>query len=107
MKRIILVLIFFGMLITGCANQKACDIYNLNLKTIKDRVDKKPGQNVVPANDSILFFERITGIVSESDGNFEGRYNPTLNDYIRWVDWFKMNHKRLYWDKKEKQVRVK
>jgi hypothetical protein len=51
--------------------------------------------------------EDITGIQSESDGDYIGRYKPTLNDYKRWSDWLEKNRDRLYWDDKNQTVIVK
>jgi len=95
------------MLLADAQDKKACKIFNNHLAVINDRVNKKPWQNLGEVNVAINSLEAITGITSQSDGNYFGRYYPTLEDYEKWSAWFKENSLRLYWDKKEKKVKVK
>lgn len=87
--------------------ERACKIFQNNLATIKASVERKDGLNASKISEAIVFFEDITSIKSESDGNFFGRYSPTLRDYNNWSDWFKKNKAKLYWNKIKKKVMVK
>jgi hypothetical protein len=58
-------------------------------------------------NPAIDFLEQVTGISSHSDVNYLGRFYPTKEDYDNWLNWFKNNKSRLYWDDREKKVKVK
>lgn len=106
-KKIICIVTLTTTLLISCVDKKACEMYNFNLKTIKESIDKKQNQNLMQVNSAILFFEKITGIVSESNGSYLGRFEPTQHDYDQWLNWFKINYSKLYWDNKEKKVKVK
>jgi hypothetical protein len=101
------ILVLISILLMGCYNKKACEIYCQNLTVIKERLDKKKDQQLEDVNLAILFFEEITGIYSQSNGNYVGRYSPTQVDYDKWLNWLKKNHSRLYWDEKDQKVKVK
>jgi len=105
------VIVFFlplTMVLNTYLDNRACDIYNQNLKIIKERLDDKSFVSVAKISSAIDFFEGVTGIQSHSDGDFAGsRYSPTKEDYANWKKWFKKNKNRLYWDNHEQRVKVR
>jgi len=52
----------------------------------------------------IKFLTILTGITSESDGNYIGQLNPTQNDYTLWERWLILNQESIYWDKKTENI---
>ena len=57
-------------------------------------------------NETINELEQITSIISESTGNIVGRYQPTINDQIRWWNWYNTNKDFLCWDSTTKSISV-
>ncbi len=88
-------------------HKNACEIFKKNLLIIKDRIERKKGQDVGEVNQAIIFLEQVTNIQSHSNGTFIGRLYPTKEDYTNWLNWFKINQSNLYWDDKEQKVKVK
>lgn len=41
----------------------------------------------------ISLVERITNLLSDSDGNFIGKYNSTKSDVERWGEWYERKGK--------------
>lgn len=103
---IFLILLSVSVTLDKCQDKRACEIYKQNLKIIKARLDVDEHQNLGEVYKSIKFFERITGIISHSDGDYFGRYNPTQEDYNNWAHWFTKNKGKLFWDENDKQVKV-
>jgi hypothetical protein len=56
--------------------------------------------------DAVMFFGKLTGIISQSPCGDLGCLEPTAVDYIKWEDWYKANKGRLLWDEKKKEVIV-
>ncbi len=52
----------------------------------------------------INFLTDLTGIASESDGNFYGQLSPTKKDYLLWMTWLSSNKEYLYYDKNSGNV---
>ena len=104
-RKIIPFLLIISMLLISC--NKAEDIFKYNLKLIKERLDKKKDLNLMDVYSAILFLEDITKIGSHANANYAGRFDPTIEDYQNWKDWYEKNKSRLYWDDKAQKVKVK
>jgi len=94
-------------LLVSCNVQKASELVERNLHIIKMKVNNDSTLNLNDVEPAIIFLEQTTGIQSESNGNYIGRYQPTLNDYNKWLNWFEKNRDRLYWDDDHQKVKVK
>ena len=94
-------------LLASCKAQIATKIMKENLHVIEMKVHHDSTLNFNEIEPAIIFLEQTTGIKSESNMNYIGRYQPTLNDFNKWSSWFRSNRKRLYWDDVEKKVRIR
>jgi len=56
---------------------------------------------------AIMTLELVTGIESESDGNYFGKLKPTKSDIIKWQYWFIENYNRLCWNDKKNILYLK
>lgn len=90
-----------------CTDEKACKVFQGQLDFIKKKLERDTSINMGQVSDAIIFMERLTSIRSRSNGNYAGRYEPTVGDLKNWSKWFGANHDRLYWDDKEKKVKVR
>lgn len=104
--KIVFLFIFLAFNTTCRQNSKACEIYFKNLDVIKVRLENKKDLNLMEVYSAIIFFDHLTGIRSHSGGGFAGQFDPTQEDYTNWLNWFKKNKTKLYWDDKEQKVRV-
>ncbi|MDB5157908.1 MAG: hypothetical protein JWR50_2615 [Mucilaginibacter sp.] len=100
-------LLSLSFLLAGCRVQKASKLIEEKLYIIEQKVRHDSTLNFNEIEPAILFLEQTTGIRSESNGDYIGRYQPTLNDYKKWKNWFELNRDRLYWDSQEQKVRVR
>jgi hypothetical protein len=75
-------------------------VYHQKLTTIKSALQERDALSVANIDSARFFLENITGIKSESN-------YPTRNDYTNWLNWYRKNYERLYWDNKDKKVKVK
>ncbi|GAA4436490.1 hypothetical protein GCM10023188_29610 [Pontibacter saemangeumensis] len=76
------------------------------LQIIKGYIDNGDSDPSLRRVEAIIFFENLTGIVSESDGNDIGKMEPTESDYQKWNKWYILNKSRIYWDSKTENVRL-
>src|SRR5688572_22849686 len=83
----------------GTIDSPAVVIFEKCLLVIKKHVDGKES-NSDKISKTINFLTDLTGIGSESDGNFAGQFNPTNDDYIRWSQWLALNREFIHLDKK-------
>lgn len=88
-------------------NKAACVQVEQRLKIIKDYVDGKNSDSSLRRAEAIAFFEKLTGIASNSDIIAENKLEPSIAEYHKWNNWYQENMSKLYWDKRKKQVRVK
>nr|WP_294793142.1 hypothetical protein [uncultured Mucilaginibacter sp.] len=88
-------------------DDKACKMFSDHLAVIKESVEKKKPVNASKINEAISFLEQVTLIKSTSDGNYFGRFSPNEQDFNNWNQWFKKNKSMLYWEEKERKVKVK
>ena len=56
---------------------------------------------------AIDFLEKITHIKCDRTEDFAHLPEPSKKNYWAWKKWFEKNKKRLYWDKKERKVKLK
>jgi hypothetical protein len=80
----------------SCNMPKATKLMVSNLRIIERKVNRDTTLNLNEVEPAINFLEKATGIASQSDGNFIGRYQPTKTDYLRWSKWFKENRSKIY-----------
>ena len=91
----------------SCKSQKAVGRIESKLHIIEMKVHNDPKLNLDDVEPAIIFLEETTGIISQSNGNYAGRYQPTLNDYNRWSDWLEKNRHRVYWDDASQKVKIR
>lgn len=104
-KILILLLCFYNS--RGQSNQHACMEVEKKLTTIKNFVEGKDIDSTLRRAEIVAFFEKLTGITSESDLVGELKLEPTVNDYNKWNEWYKQNKSKLYWNKRKKKVIIK
>ena len=85
-------------------NAKAKKLYLKSLGIVKGSINNQAGLSMQDISDAIVFFEKITNLKSESNGNFLGRFEPTQNDYDRWAKWYKINKNKIYWNRSTKEI---
>ncbi|MDR0206140.1 MAG: hypothetical protein LBI45_02650 [Bacteroidales bacterium] len=87
--------------ISECNNEIAVKIFGERLDIIKTYIAKRdndePNYALYKMLYSLYNFELLTGIESESDGNYIGKLNPTLNDIEKWENWFQEHKDRICW----------
>lgn len=83
---------------------RAWRVINGQLKIIGDYVYWRSADNTVRTGGAVHFLNMLTGIQSESDGNFVGQLSPTIKDYINWNRWFIGNRNYLFADEKTKTI---
>lgn len=98
----------FDTLSSSCQNELAIQYYKGRLNAMKlyllsveneDWFLAKIGDlSIDGVIDGIENFEFLTGIESESEANFMGKYQPTRNDVFKWEEWFQQNKEFLCWD---------
>jgi len=104
---LLLSIVFFSSCSSSeCNDEKACTFFTEQMNVIEASIKGDDSLNVESINTAILNLEEITNITSSSDGNYLGRFNPSKKDFKNWRDWYKSNKHRLYWDDKEKKVKL-
>ena len=86
---------------------KASAIYRQNLTIIKDALHNKEGLDIAKVDSATSFFERVTTVKPGSDNGNSGRHHLTQEDYTRWLNWFKQDYLKLYWDKNGQKVKIR
>lgn len=79
----------------------ALKIVKSHLKLISDFLKNGETDSRFYNAGSITFLTRLTGIASESDGNFFGQSHPTQSDYQKWSDWLELYQRFLSYDRKK------
>jgi hypothetical protein len=77
----------------------AIKIVESSLKTIGDYLKDNKSDSAGLRSRAIWFLTTLTGIPSQSDGNFFGQFSPTLQDYNNWKNWLMFYKNYLKWDK--------
>jgi hypothetical protein len=44
---------------------------------------------------------------SKSDGNYFGKFKPTIDDYNKWFEWYKLNKTNLCWNEEKQEIYIK
>jgi len=70
-----------------------------NLNIIKSYLKNQNSDTTLKRLFAIEFLTKLTGIASESDGNYLGQLSPTKNDLILWERWLRLNEENIYFDK--------
>jgi hypothetical protein len=104
--KVSLIFAFITCLAFHKQDKKALVVYEQNLAIVKYRIDNRKDFNLMEVYGAILFFNRVTGIISHSGGGAAGAFDPTREDYSNWKKWLRKNKDRLYWDEKSQTVKV-
>ncbi len=107
-KTIYLILV---IVIFACTNQKQVEnraqaIFNNNILVIEKYLKGETIEGT-GLNDSVLFLEGLTGIKSDIFEGIDKLLDPTEKNLQDWKNWYKNNKNLIYWDEKEKKVRLK
>jgi hypothetical protein len=86
---------------------KASWVYGKNLTAIRDALHNKAGLSPAKIDSAVHFLINITKIRPRVYKDNDGNYHLTQEDYVQWLNWARENGRRLYWDDKEKKVRVR
>jgi hypothetical protein len=111
-KAVIITLVFIFSTVTSYSqtiDSMALKIVQAHLNLISDYLKKnKDKANTFDPSfngqGSVRFLTKLTGIPSESSGNFGGQFPPTENDYKRWVLWLSYYKESMKWDNKNKII---
>jgi hypothetical protein len=110
MKLIVFLFIFFSFITQVDAQTKDSIAYSLiekSLKVVKDYLRETNSSDVTSRALVVDFLTRLTGIPSQSDGDYIGQYSPTSQDYESWLKWYRLNKEFIYWNANTKRVIVK
>lgn len=104
--RIILISVIaqFSIKVNGQVKSAADSIIIKNLDVIEKYVSKPNSDSLPFMSIYISFFTNLTGIPSESDGDYMGQHNPTKKDFESWYVWYIYNKKNLFWDNDAKVI---
>lgn len=83
------------------------NIYKTKMSLIKQYLDDKEETTINDVNSAVLFLTEVTGIRPQTKRNQSAQLILTKEDYTKWLNWLSQNDSRLYWDDKEKKVKVK
>ena len=101
---LVIIFLFFAIASAQKIDSFACKKIENHLEVIDKYLKNKnsdPSRRRVIA---IEFLTILTGIPSESDGNYFGQSSPTQKDYNKWSEWYKRNRRYVYWDSKQQAV---
>ncbi|MES2850482.1 MAG: hypothetical protein V4685_15590 [Bacteroidota bacterium] len=106
MERLALIAIslLFNSYIFGQVDNNGHKIIQKSLNVIEEYL-KNPNSSTSTDRGSVVhFFTELTGIVSQSDGNYFGQTSPTKEDFINWSRWFLLNKESIFWDEEKKKI---
>ncbi len=86
--------------------QNAKEIFLENLAVFEE-LDKGGSVNLNSIYESREFLIDITGITYQMENTFDMPKLPPTETIEEWKSWYDKNKEKLYWDKKEKKVKVK
>jgi hypothetical protein len=104
-------LVVSALLIFNIANSQSIDTaayarVDNALKILKTKINSKSIDIKVNSN-LITFFSHLTGIPSDSDGNYMGQYHPSERDYILWKNWLVSNRYNIKYNKDSNMIYLK
>ena len=111
--KIIFLLFSIFLLSFTCKNyqdkskNKAQREYLLNIKVVETFIKKKRKDVEDPLDEAVIFLQGLTGIESDFIPGWEPFVIPSSQNLKDWKDWYKKNKEKLYWDNKEKAVKVR
>jgi hypothetical protein len=108
----ILSFLFIFFVLTSQVNAQvkdslACSIVEKSLKLIKDYLKEQNSRDVTSRALVVDFLTRLTGISSQSDGDYSGQHSPTNQDYINWMKWYILNENFIQWNASAKKITLK
>ena len=83
-----------------CNNELAIKQFEKDLDAITHSI-KDSNANLKDIPSIVERIESVSSIESESDGNYLGKFHPTMSDVIKWKDWLKDHRAKLCWDEKK------
>ncbi len=104
LKYLFIFLFIFGQNINA---QNSPRIFELNLGMISNYLHIQGGKNIKQERiqEAVDFLEEITKI--KCDKNLETVREPSERNYIDWKNWLEINKERIYWDEKQKKIKLK
>ncbi|MFL9836902.1 hypothetical protein ABS768_05285 [Flavobacterium sp. ST-75] len=108
-KLVTLLLILFTLVSCGSSvksRNEAQKEFEAKLASLNSFLNGQPDTSLRIIG-TISFFEKVTGIMSESDGSDIGKFNPTKQDYLNWQQWYKVNKTKLYIDTHTGKIELK
>ncbi|KGO81498.1 hypothetical protein Q763_07575 [Flavobacterium beibuense F44-8] len=108
-KPVTLILILFTLLSCGStvkSRNEAQKEFEAKLASLNSFLNGEPDTSLRIIG-TISFFEKVTGIMSESDGSDIGKFNPTKQDYLNWQQWYEVNKTKIYLDSDTGKIAVK
>ena len=108
MKNIIfLYLIIFGVHQSVNSQNKAVKIFENNLMVIENYLNKKETK-IDELKSSANFLQEVTGIKYYINfESYELSEVTSKKDLENWKKWLEKNKEKLYWDEKERKVKLK
>lgn len=107
MKKLHLALILFiSFFYTNLNAQTAQEIFLENL-AVFENLKKGGSTDLNRVYESRAFLIEITGITYQMENSFDMPKMPPHETIEEWKSWYDKNKEELYWDKKEKKVKVK
>lgn len=101
-----ILLIFSIISCNSQSNEVAKESFLKNINLLKRSISEKDF-NLKDVPKIIEEMETLTSIPSGADGNYFGRLKPLKTDIIKWEEWYKKNSELLYFDDKDKKIKVK
>ncbi|HMK20203.1 MAG TPA: hypothetical protein VK492_18515 [Chitinophagaceae bacterium] len=98
------IIVQFSIETNGQTKSDADSIIIKNLNVIEKYISSPNSSSLPDMNIYISFFTNLTGIPSESDGDYIGQHNPTKKDFESWYVWYVYNKKNLSWDNDAKVI---
>jgi hypothetical protein len=92
------------------AAQKTDSICSLkfvqSLNVIKQYLNNNNSDTALKRVSAIHFLTMISGIPSESDGNYIGQLDPTYKDYSNWQNWYLKNRHKISCAKTQNKIKI-
>ena len=109
-KSITLIVLLFGLKPTVQAQERdttGSKIVEKCLIEVQASIKDRSSMHTLNLPYIVSFLTRLTGIASESNGNYDGQDSPTEKDYRNWRKWYFLNKEFLGWDNEKKEVILK
>ena len=93
---------FFDTTMISCNNEEAINVFEQRIEVLKIYIISQYESDLMQfAMNAIVNFELLTGIESESDADYIGKYKPTGGDLSLWLHWLSEHKDYLCWYKEK------